>query len=308
MEHPSPTYELSEAQKYFERLLLSGEYSDLKIFCQDITFNVHQCIICPQSSFFRAAIEHPFKESSTRVIELPADHPGTVERMISYLYLKDYRQTGHIIPMAAAEDEDLAQVGLNHADVYITADKYDIQLLKSLAATKMTSWAKSNFKSPGFVDMARHILQMKHDAWPCEFIGKCIKDNLRNLTRDDAEILKLIGDFGLLGGAILMGLLESDMLRDTRLEAENAREKRRLQDEVATLKRDNAALKNENSALKRNITTLQRWQGGLHYREGDPLASEGSFAKRASNYLEIGDIRNTYDDGDAGSFWRAFDK
>lgn len=180
------------------------------------------------------------------MIELPADHPGTVERIIIYLYLGDYRQTGHLISMATAEEDGPSHVGLNHADVYVTADKYDIQPLKNLAAKKMTSWAKSNFKNPGFIDVARHILQIKHDPWPYEFVSRCIRENMRSLTLDDAQIFKLIGDFGRLGETVLMGIVESKMLRSPRLEAENAREKTLLEEEVASLKQQ---------LLARTVTT-----------------------------------------------------
>src|ERR1700722_9054955 len=37
------------------RLLASGKSSDFTIICQDVEFKVHKAIICPESSFFRAA-------------------------------------------------------------------------------------------------------------------------------------------------------------------------------------------------------------------------------------------------------------
>lgn len=204
------------------------------------------------------------------MIELPADQPETVERVIVYLYLRDYRQNGHIIPMATAENDGPSHVGLNHADVYVTADKYDIPPLKTLAASKMTSWAKSNFKTSGFIVMARHILQLKHDNWPYDFVSQCIRDNVGSLTRDDVSIFKLIGDFGLLGGAVLMGILESNMLHDPRLEAENAREKSRLQDQVAALKQEVVALQQEVAGLKRDKAVIQH---RLESREAEGLGT-----------------------------------
>jgi hypothetical protein len=170
--------------------------------------------------------------------------------------------------MATAEDDGPAHIGLNHADVYVTADKYDIQPLKTLPANKMFSWAKSNFKTPGFIEMARHILQMKHDPWPCEFVGQCIRYNMRSLTLDDAQIFKLIGDFGRLGEAVLTGIVESKMLRSLRLEPDNAREESRLQEEVAALKLEVAVWKEIPSVVikvLRNYATQldDLWYGGL---------------------------------------------
>jgi BTB/POZ domain len=37
------------------QLLASGKSSDFTITCQGVKFKVHQAIICPESSFFRAA-------------------------------------------------------------------------------------------------------------------------------------------------------------------------------------------------------------------------------------------------------------
>ncbi|CEJ60375.1 hypothetical protein PMG11_08952 [Penicillium brasilianum] len=256
MAAPEPAFPISDLQKAYEKLLLSGDYSDLQIVCQETTFKVHQCIICPRSSFVGAAIKHPFKESSTGVIELPADHPGTVERIIVYLYRGDYKQTGHLISMATAEDDSPAHVGLNRADVYITADKYDIQPLKTLAANKMTSWAKGNFKTPGFVDMARHLLQMKHDPCPFKFVGQCIRENVRSLTLNDAQIFKLIGDFGHLGEAIVIGIIESRI--SPRVEADHFREKLCLQDQIVTLNQEVADLKKRIPVLTEEIAGLMR--------------------------------------------------
>src|SRR5438045_9377580 len=43
------------------QLLVSGESSDFTIICQDVEFKVHQAIICPESSFFRAVCTNNFK-------------------------------------------------------------------------------------------------------------------------------------------------------------------------------------------------------------------------------------------------------
>jgi hypothetical protein len=55
------------------RLHESGAYSDLKIVCGSDTYNVHKAIICPQSSFFRAACQPGrFQEGTTNVINITA--------------------------------------------------------------------------------------------------------------------------------------------------------------------------------------------------------------------------------------------
>jgi hypothetical protein len=55
------------------RLHESGAYSDLTIVCGSDTYNVHKAIICPQSSFFRAACQPGrFQEGTTNVINITA--------------------------------------------------------------------------------------------------------------------------------------------------------------------------------------------------------------------------------------------
>ncbi|KAI4746933.1 hypothetical protein E4T50_02702 [Aureobasidium sp. EXF-12298] len=68
---------ISDPQLYLaNRLHLlheSGAYSDLTIVCGSHTYNVHKAIICPQSSFFRAACQPGrFQEGTTNVINITA--------------------------------------------------------------------------------------------------------------------------------------------------------------------------------------------------------------------------------------------
>ena len=46
---------------FLKDLLLSGEYSDMKIVTNGFTFNVHRAIVCSQSDFFKAAMGSGFK-------------------------------------------------------------------------------------------------------------------------------------------------------------------------------------------------------------------------------------------------------
>jgi hypothetical protein len=164
------------------------------------------------------------------VVQLPEDDPETIERMISYLYLENYSEGGHVIPMSIDADTSPPTVGLNNADVYIAADKFDIQPLKALAATRVAHWAKkkSIFSSPVFVNMARRLLQLKHDPWPKRFVAECIIDNLPFFSHDNKQILEMMGEFGHVGLAVLAFILDRKMLQDPGLEMELCRAKQRL--------------------------------------------------------------------------------
>lgn len=52
---------VSGSKDVMRDLLLRGEFSDMKIICQGITFKAHQAIVCTQSSYFRSAICGGFK-------------------------------------------------------------------------------------------------------------------------------------------------------------------------------------------------------------------------------------------------------
>ncbi|CAD0030366.1 unnamed protein product [Aureobasidium pullulans] len=55
------------------KLYESGAYSDLKIVCGQDTYNVHKAIICPQSTFFKAACrQDTFQEGQSGIIVIPA--------------------------------------------------------------------------------------------------------------------------------------------------------------------------------------------------------------------------------------------
>lgn len=54
------TYPL-EIMDLMRELLLGGQFSDVDIICQGVTFRAHRIIICPQSHFLDAAFNGGFK-------------------------------------------------------------------------------------------------------------------------------------------------------------------------------------------------------------------------------------------------------
>ncbi|CRL23925.1 BTB/POZ fold [Penicillium camemberti] len=87
---------VSGSKDVMRDLLLRGEFSDMKIICQGITFKAHQAIVCTQSSYFRSAICGGFKETSAKVINLQEDEPETIERVLSFLYLGGYNEASYL--------------------------------------------------------------------------------------------------------------------------------------------------------------------------------------------------------------------
>ncbi|CAD0040833.1 unnamed protein product [Aureobasidium pullulans] len=143
----------------------SGAYSDLKIVCGSETYNVHKAIICPQSTFFKAACRpNAFQEGRTGVIEIPAtagrnvafcqkpiivenfdwdldvETTTAVKLMIHYFYHHDFfedRREYSSTTLNLCSTENLTQGTLaEHARMYAMGEKYGVPGLKALAVAK----------------------------------------------------------------------------------------------------------------------------------------------------------------------------
>ncbi|KAF5989217.1 amino acid transport gap1 [Fusarium coicis] len=88
-------------------LLQTGDYSDLTITCGKDQYRVHKAIICPRSSFFKAACDGKFKEAQTGKVDLRDDDPLAVSMMIEYLYCDTYEppSRNHTVDAHLSETE-----------------------------------------------------------------------------------------------------------------------------------------------------------------------------------------------------------
>ncbi|KAJ5738831.1 hypothetical protein N7493_001986 [Penicillium malachiteum] len=75
--------------KTFGDFFLREEYSDMKIICGDKTFHAHRIVVCTNSKWFKNACESGFQDSSG-VIRLPDMDPLVFERVLEFLYKKEY--------------------------------------------------------------------------------------------------------------------------------------------------------------------------------------------------------------------------
>ncbi|CZR69761.1 uncharacterized protein PAC_19661 [Phialocephala subalpina] len=137
-------------------MLESGRYSDLTIKCSGKVFKVHRNVVCLQSKPLAAHVDGGFAEAITGEINLPGDHPQTLERLIKFLYTGNFDaipsadEAANEISYATTEElsSDLAEevsrkaaeghsgILITCTRVFIMAEKYDIPDLKNLAKTK----------------------------------------------------------------------------------------------------------------------------------------------------------------------------
>ncbi|EFE39124.1 BTB/POZ domain protein [Trichophyton verrucosum HKI 0517] len=217
-------------KQILEDLFRDGSYSDMEIVCNGFTFKAHRAVVCTQSEFFSAAFKSDFKEAKSRTVELPDDDFETIERVLSFLYLQEYDENGHLMALdskaivpssstdgSSAKDEKRTRTtdaGLNNVRVYVAADKFGIPLLQSLAAEKFTRWANSNWDSTEFLRDIEEIMTITppHDRTLRDILADVISKNLQ-LFAANKDFLALIENFGGLGSAILFKLVDSDLVK-----------------------------------------------------------------------------------------------
>ncbi|KAK3171728.1 hypothetical protein OEA41_003812 [Lepraria neglecta] len=158
--------------------------------------------MCPRSKWFSADCDGEFKEAQTAKITLNDDDPFTVNRMLIYLYIRDYpdreipvtqkpselhgpprpphlRVYAHSISDKSANTTNSnasEHKSMNNIMVYAIADKYELPDLKRLAKNKLlesTNYISSNKE---FAEMARAVFSTPpdHDMGLLEESSTCI--------------------------------------------------------------------------------------------------------------------------------------
>ncbi|KAJ5938028.1 BTB/POZ protein [Penicillium verhagenii] len=215
----------SESSDFMRELLLQGQFSDMEIICQDVTFKTHRAIVCTQSKFFNSALCDGFKESLDRSINLKDETPETIERVLSFLYLREYQDDGHTVPLWPSADliddsdsvnetrksdntEALRARALNNILVFTAADKFQIDRLKNLASEKFSKWMSENWDSPIFPEVVEEALLMtpSHETKLQEIIAVAISRYIIELI-DRATILPVLSSFGDLGSLVILDLV-----------------------------------------------------------------------------------------------------
>ncbi|KAL4986224.1 hypothetical protein BDW68DRAFT_178935 [Aspergillus falconensis] len=217
-------------------LLVNGRYSDMRITCQRVTFDVHRAIVCSQSHFFQAAMDGNFKESTTHTIDLPEDDPQTIGRMLCFLYTATYTENNGrwddpdspskgpepAMPKTRAkksvsENAEDPKTGTDknrspayyHLQVYLAADKYEIIPLKDLAARRFVKWCETNWDSDAFLETAQDAMTIipEHDSTFLHALAKIIPQHIEYFM-SDGRIASVFVAYGSLASAVIARMTE----------------------------------------------------------------------------------------------------
>ncbi|RMZ00526.1 hypothetical protein D0860_07962 [Hortaea werneckii] len=160
-----------------QRMLKTGEYSDLMIKCGDRTFEVHKNIVCAISEYFAAACATGTIELKSSADlnaakdDLSLDDPAAVKLMIDFLYLHDYPTIRTCLDSSEAcnawimgvTDHNPGDAGaIMHANVYALGCKYQIPSLQSAALKKFEEAAALAWATDEFV----HAVHLVHSTTP----------------------------------------------------------------------------------------------------------------------------------------------
>ncbi|KAF2207048.1 hypothetical protein CERZMDRAFT_51834, partial [Cercospora zeae-maydis SCOH1-5] len=154
----------------------SSDYSDLKITCGGLEWNVHRVIVCLSSPFFVSCCKN-FKEASSGIIDLPDDNKRAVDAMLTWMYTADY-------------DDNEATTGITpplfNVFVHTTGDKYGMPDLCKLAEAKFAVLAATEWQSSGFAQAVREMYATAPESKEAlqECAVKCAVKHAKVLFKD----------------------------------------------------------------------------------------------------------------------------
>ncbi|KAJ5617572.1 BTB/POZ protein [Penicillium hordei] len=151
-------------------------------------------------------------QATSRAQSVAEDNPETIERVLSFLYLREYNEAPN--PEDKSNDTEPKEIPLNNIEVFITADKFGIEPLKSLATQKFSRWATANWNSLVFPDVAHEVMNSvpSHESSLREIIVDVISTHITDLI-ERPEILHLLDSFGCLGSLTIANLVQNGLVK-----------------------------------------------------------------------------------------------
>ncbi|RMY78596.1 hypothetical protein D0862_13340 [Hortaea werneckii] len=154
----------------------TGESSDLTIKCEGREFKVHKLILSAASPTLKAACQNGMRESQTGVIEHRTFDADTVERMLEFIYTRDYEvpwvptvATGPIrTPEMDGDADEVLVFGTNaqwiaHIRMYAIGEYYQLPTLKDQALVRIRSMAADTFAFGFELRDFAHVVREAHE-------------------------------------------------------------------------------------------------------------------------------------------------
>ncbi|KAL8689713.1 MAG: hypothetical protein Q9218_004676 [Villophora microphyllina] len=146
------------------KAMIPGDGFDSEIFTIVVgpdakTYTAH-AVFLSQSPVLKRMCHAGFQESQTRRISLPEDDSRVIRSMIQYLYGGDFFSFGtKEVPTeeSTKSADSLIQAAEELAAIYVTADKYQLQDLKTLLVGKLTCLIDIYQQPIEFLQMARKV-------------------------------------------------------------------------------------------------------------------------------------------------------
>ncbi|KAI7319635.1 hypothetical protein KC315_g9665 [Hortaea werneckii] len=177
----------------------TGEGSDMTIKCKGREFKVHKLIVSAASPTLKAACQNGMLESQTGVIEHKTFDAETVERMLEFIYTRDYEIRG--VPVVIVEairtsesnsDSEQALVLLKNAEwiahirTYAIGDYYQLPTLKDRALEEVQKVAAAPFELRDFAYVVREASKLigKHETSFHHIIQTICLKNVMDLKGD----------------------------------------------------------------------------------------------------------------------------
>ncbi|RMY49792.1 hypothetical protein D0865_07286 [Hortaea werneckii] len=168
----------------------TGEGSDITIKCEGREFKVHRLI---------AACQNGMLESQTGVIEHKTFDADTVERLLEYVYTRDYqlpeptavsvRAIGTSEPNGGTDEVTITDANAKcilHTRMYAIGDYYQLPTLKDRALFRVQSAVQVEFEADGFAYVVKEVHELigKHEKDFHHAIRKLCLSQLDTLTKD----------------------------------------------------------------------------------------------------------------------------
>ncbi|KAJ5995186.1 hypothetical protein N7481_002163 [Penicillium waksmanii] len=133
------------------------------------------------------------ESSSSLPVNLPANYPSTSAKL-----------EGNPLEKISLEDG----VIFNNTDVYIAADKFGIDTLYALAASRICAWLSENITSEGFLDAAQKVMSSTppYDPTIADHLTQLITENMSFFKKNE-EFFPFLDEFGRLGSMITARML-----------------------------------------------------------------------------------------------------